>query len=136
MVQFRYPSPGNRKPVQIPTADENDNNPYFVAHYVRDTTHQGTDPFFFHPELESARNALLPPDHPMVEELKAKLAGGPFSSPGNKGIFATDKTDYDPTGLRATMSTNWATANESLDKFEPNHLLKPIWAGRQEDILA
>jgi hypothetical protein len=47
MVQFRYPSPGNRKPVQIPTADENDNNPYFVAHYVRDTTHQGTDPFFF-----------------------------------------------------------------------------------------
>jgi len=74
-VQFCYPSPGNRKPVQIPTADENDNNPYFVAHYVRDTTRQGTDPVFPHPELESAHIVLLSPDHPMVEELKAKLAG-------------------------------------------------------------
>jgi hypothetical protein len=135
-VQFRYPSPGNRKPVQIPTADENDNDPYFVAHYVRDTTRRGTDPAFPNPELESARIALLPPDHPMVEELKAKLAAGPGSSPGNKGMFATGKTDYDPTGLRATMSTNWAAANESLDKFEPDHLPKPIWADRQEEILA
>jgi hypothetical protein len=135
-VQFRYPSPGNRKPVQIPSADDMDTDPYFVAHYVRDTRRRGVDPASPHPELESARAALLPSDNPNVEELKAKLAAGPGSSPGNKGVFATGKTDYDPTGLRATMSTSWAATNASLDKYEPNHLPKPIWADRQQEIIA
>mmetsp|Transcript_22724 Transcript_22724/g.32564 ORF Transcript_22724/g.32564 Transcript_22724/m.32564 type:complete len:305 (+) Transcript_22724:72-986(+) len=134
-AQYRYPSPGNRKPVQIP-GDDPGSDPYFIAHYVRDTTRRGTDPAQPFPELDQARAAMLPKDDPRVQELKDKLAAGPGSSPGNKGVFATGKTDYDPTGLRASMSTSWEATNASLDTYEPNHLPTPIWADRQEEIIA
>jgi len=134
-ARYRYPSPGNRKPVQIPGGDPG-SDPYFVAHYVRDTRRRGLDPAMPFPETEKLKAELLPEGDPRVQELKAKLEAGPGSSPGNKGVFATGKTTYDPSGLRASMSTNWAAMNESLDKYEPNHLPTPIWEKHEEEIIA
>jgi len=134
-AMFRYPSPGNRKPVSIPV-DEEHEDPYFIAHYVRDTRRRGLDPASPDPEVEELKAGILPQDDPRVIEWKEKLAKGPGSSPGNKGMFATGKTDYDPSGLRATMSTNWPALNASLDKYEPNHLPTPCWEKDADDIIA
>mmetsp|Transcript_24948 Transcript_24948/g.42736 ORF Transcript_24948/g.42736 Transcript_24948/m.42736 type:complete len:96 (-) Transcript_24948:109-396(-) len=61
---------------------------------------------------------------------------GPTSSPGNKGVFATGKSDYDPTGLRATMSTSWEATEASLDANMPDHLPTPVRMSKQEEIVA
>jgi hypothetical protein len=134
-AMFRYPSPGNRKPVNIPGEDDGE-DPYFIAHYVRDTSRRGIDSALPNPEIMADKVALLPEDDPRVQEWKEKLAQGPGSSPGNKGVFATGKSDYDPTGLRASMSTNWEALNESLDKYEPNHLPTPCWMSKEDEIIA
>lgn len=60
---------------------------------------------------------------------------GPESSPGNKGRFATGPSDFDPSGLRATMSVTWDKLEESLDEHMPDHLPTPEWFGREEEII-
>ena len=37
-------------------------------------------------------------------------------------MFATGKSDFDPSGLRATMSTNWEATEASLDANMPDHV--------------
>jgi len=79
---------------------------------------------------------MLPPDDERVIEAKAALADGPGSSPGNKGMFATGKTDYDPAGLRASMSANHAALKKSLDDNMPDHLPTADWESRADEIVA
>jgi len=134
-VMFRYPSPGNRKPPSIPSEDAG-SDPYDIGYYKRDTRRRGLDRAFPNPEIEMAKAMMLPEDDPRVDELKEKLEAGPGSSPGNKGMFATGKSDYDPTGLRATMSANHDALNKSLDAHEPNHLPTAEWENHQDEIIA
>lgn len=126
--QFRYPSPGSQPPVREPETDASFGNaaddPYDVAYYKRDTGRRYTS----EPgegqqrDLEKIRLELLPQDDPRVKEAMEEFEKGPGSSPGNKGQFALAKTNYDPTGLRASMSTSWKATQESLDSNMPDHV--------------
>lgn len=133
-AQFRYPSPGNRKPANIPGADNED--PFNVAYYPTDTRRRDLDPAFPKPEVERMKIALMDQSNPKVKEMQEKLDAGPASSPGNKGVFATGKTDYDPNGLRAAMSTSHEATNASLDAHMPNHLPTRTWLAREDEIVA
>ena len=77
----------------------------------------------------------MDPNDPAVQEEKARLEAGPESSPGNQGRFATGPTDFDPTGLRATMSVTWPELNKSLDEHMPDHLPTPVWEGHEKEII-
>lgn len=138
-AQFRYPSPGSQPPVRQPDADVGTQyeDPYNVSYYTRDTGRRETgDPAFPRPELEKLKLDLLPQDDPRVKEMKERYAEGAKSSPGNKGMFATGKSDFDPKGLRATMSANHAALNESLDANKPDHLPTPVWWSKQDEVVA
>jgi hypothetical protein len=125
--QFRHPSPGSQPPVELRATDPSFGNsaddPYNVAYYKRDTGRRLTsDPAAMHRDIEQIKLELLPQDDPRVKEAMEEFEKGPGSSPGNKGVFATGKSDYDPSGLRATMSTNWEATEKSLDENMPDHV--------------
>ncbi|GFH52175.1 hypothetical protein CTEN210_08651 [Chaetoceros tenuissimus] len=136
-AQFRYPSPGSQEGGRQPTEDEGTlyEDPYFVSYYPRDTSRRYDDPAFPNKELEEMKLALLPQDDAKVQEAQAAFEEGAKSSPGNKGMFATGKSDFDPTGLRATMSTNHAAVEASLDANMPDHLPMPNWWNKQEELV-
>ncbi|KAL7474796.1 hypothetical protein ACHAW6_000748 [Cyclotella cf. meneghiniana] len=143
--KFRQPSPGSQPPVSLDrSVDASFGNaaddPYNVAYYKRDTGRRYTsDPASKHRDIEEIKLALLPADDPRVQEAKEEFEKGPGSSPGNKGMFATGKTTFDPTGLRATMSTSWQATEKSLDENMPDHLPTPVWMlskEKQDEILA
>eukprot|EP00970_Alexandrium_tamarense_P002586 scaffold365_cov155-Alexandrium_tamarense.AAC.4 len=124
--QFRHPSPGSQPPVELRATDplfgNSADDPYNVAYYKRDTGRRLTsDPAAMHRDIEQIKLELLPQDDPRVKEAMEEFEKGPGSSPGNKGVFATGKSDYDPSGLRATMSTNWEATEKSLDENMPDH---------------
>ena len=127
MHKFRQPSPGSQPPVEMRETDASFGNagddPYDVTYYKRDTGRRYTsDPTSLHRDLEKIKLELLPEDDPRVKEALEEFENGPGSSPGNKGTFATGKSDFDPTGLRATMSTNWEATEASLDANMPDHV--------------
>jgi hypothetical protein len=133
-AKFRYPSPGsNTLPVQ-PTFDDGE-DPFDSGYFKRDTKRRYLNSEAGDPAIEKAKLALMDPNDPAVAEEMEKLEAGPASSPGNKGVFATGKSDFDPTGLRATMSTSWTSLEKSLDANMPDHLPKPIWMGQEESII-
>jgi len=139
--QFRHPSPGSQPPVELRATDPSFGNsaddPYNVAYYKRDTGRRLTsDPAAMHRDIEQIKLELLPQDDPRVKEAMEEFEKGPGSSPGNKGVFATGKSDYDPSGLRATMSTNWEATEKSLDENMPDHLPTPTWMSKQDEIVA
>jgi len=137
-AQFRYPSPGSQPPVRIPSEDKGTlyEDPYFVAYYPRDTARRALDPESPNPEAEALKLELLPQDDPRVQEAKKSLLNGPQSSPGNKGRFATGPSDFDPIGLRATMSTSQVATNKALDANMPDHLPMPEWWDKQDQVVA
>lgn len=127
MHKFRQPSPGSQPPVELRETDASFGNagddPYDVTYYKRDTGRRYTsDPTNLHRDLEKIKLELLPEDDPRVKEAKEEFEKGPGNSPGNKGVFATGKSDFDPSGLRATMSTNWEATEASLDANMPDHV--------------
>lgn len=138
--QFRYPSPGSQPPVKQPDEDPSFGNagddPYDATYYKRDTGRRYTsDSTTMHRDLERIKLDLLPKDDPRVQEAIAEFEKGPGSAPGNKGVFATGKTDYDTKdGLRAAMSTSWAATEKSLDDNMPDHLPTPIWLSKGDEI--
>jgi len=138
-AMFRYPSPGSQPPVRQPTLDDDDDDPYNIAYYPKDTRRRYTfDPANMNEDIERIKLELLKKNDGTEEDprlLKAieQLEAGPDSSPGNKGMFATGKSDFDETGLRASMSANYKAYNESLDKHMPDHLPIPEWADRWEE---
>jgi len=141
-MQFRHPSPGSQPPVTQPTEDPSFGNagddPYDVTYYKRDTGRRNTsDPTQLYSELEKMKLNLLPQDDPRVIEAQEEFDKGPGSSPGNKGMFATGKSDFDNTGgLRATMSASNETTEASLDANMPDHLPTPVWMEKQDEIVA
>jgi len=135
-AKFRYPSPGSQIKVRIPEEDvgTTHEDPYFGSYYARDTRRRDNDPAFPNPELEEMKLALLPSNDPLVKEAKERFEEGPLSSPGNKGTFATGFSDYDPEGLRASMSANHEALNKSLDANMPDHLPAPKWWDDQDEV--
>mmetsp|Transcript_41574 Transcript_41574/g.71176 ORF Transcript_41574/g.71176 Transcript_41574/m.71176 type:complete len:274 (-) Transcript_41574:210-1031(-) len=139
--QFRHPSPGSQPPVELRETDPSFGNagddPYDVTYYKRDTGRRYTsEPGAEHRDLEEIKLGLLPQDDPRVKEAWEEFQKGPGSSPGNGGRFALAKTDYDPSGLRASMSTSWKATQESLDANMPDHLPTPVWMEKQDEIIA
>jgi len=138
--QFRQPSPGSQPIVRQPAEDASFGNsaddPYDVSYYKRDTGRRYTsDPTDLHRDLEKMKLDMLPEDDPRVIEAKEEFEKGPGSAPGNKGVFATGASSYDPTGLRATMSTSYEATQESLDSNMPDHLPTPTWMSKQDEIV-
>lgn len=135
---FRYPSPGSQEGGRQPEEDPGSmyEDPYKVAYYPRDTTRMNQDSAFPNRELEEIKLALLPEDSEAVKEAKERFEEGPKSSPGNNGRFATGPSDFDPSGLRATMSTSHEAVQKSLEEHMPDHLPMPDWWNKQEEIVA
>ena len=119
---FRYPSPGSQKGNIKQPEQEIGEDPFNVSYAARDTRRRYDDPASPNNELEDFKLALMPPDDEAVKEAMEKLEAGPGSSPGNSGRFATGPSDFDPSGLRATMSTNHVALQKSLDANMPNHV--------------
>jgi len=132
--QFRYPSPESAPPVRMPETnlDNPDDDPYNSTYYTRDTARRYLDRAYPSSHIQKIKLELMP-NTEGVEEMKEQLK--PQSSPGNAGRFATGPTDFDPTGLRATMSTNHAALEKSLDDNMPDHLPYPEWYHRQDEVL-
>lgn len=127
--QFRQPSPGSQAAARMAESDASMGNaahaddPYDVSYYKRDTGRRYTVEHGAGPrDLERIRLELLPQDDPRVKEAKEEFEKGPGSSPGNKGRFALAQTHYDPTGLRASMSTSFKATEDNLDANMPDHV--------------
>lgn len=128
-AMFRYPSPGSQEAVRIPKhyGSGEGGDPYNNNYYVRDTRRRYTR-HTPNPEMELLKLDLMG-DSPEVEELRKQLLEGPKSSPGNKLRFATGPSDFDPTGLRASVSATHEELNKSLDSHMPDHV-RYNFAGR------
>ncbi len=94
------------------------------------------------PEAEAAKY-LVPFDGGLTKVTRratttkeSRLASYKKGSPGNKGVFATGPSSFDPSGLRATMSTNWAAMYGELEKHRPTQLVRYEWWDEQDDIIA
>lgn len=134
--QYRYPSPGSQSAVHIPQYDD-DEDPYDSGYFKRDTRRRYLSSDWYNPKTEKLKLELMDPDgkDPLIQEAKEELENyKPPSSPGNQGRFATGPTDFDPTGLRATMSATWQETEKSLDKHMPDHLPTPTWVGKEEEL--
>lgn len=136
---FRYPSPGSQPAVNVPRLYD-DEDPYDSAHFKRDTRRRYEfselgyqDPDVNKLQLELMKGPNEEEDDPEIAEQLEKLGAGPESSPGNQGRFATGPTDFDPTGLRASMSVTWEEANKELDKHMPDHLPYPTHVGKEDE---
>ncbi|GAX23979.1 hypothetical protein FisN_26Lh038 [Fistulifera solaris] len=135
-AEWRYPSPGSQKPVRMPQFDlDMQEDPYDSGYFKRDTRRRHLFSELANKDVEKLKLEMMDPDDPSVVEEKQKVEAGPVSSPGNKGVFATGPTDFDPTGLRATMSATWGALEKSLDAHMPNHLPKPVWKGKEDEII-
>jgi hypothetical protein len=131
---YRHPAPGSQKPVRLPEfADDED--PYDTGYFKRDTRRRYLNSELGDEGVEAAKLRLMNPEDVDVQEEVAKLEAGPASSPGNKGKFATGPSDFDPTGLRATMSVSWESLEKSLDDHMPDHLPTPTWEGNEEEVI-
>jgi len=120
-IAYREVSPGSQEPVDVPLHDLND-DPYDSGYFKRDTRRRYIDPEFPNPEVEKLKLDMQDPNDPDVQEAKEKLAAGPPSSPGNKNVFATGPSDFDPTGLRAVMAVTHAEIQKELDNHMPDHV--------------
>lgn len=134
-AMYRHPSPGSQTPVRQPEFDDNE-DPYDTGYFKRDTRRRFLSSELGNPAVEKAKLQLMNPSGPAVEEEMAKVEAGPLSSPGNQGRFATGPTDFDPSGLRATMSVTWTELEKSLDSHMPDHLPAPTWEKNEKEILA
>lgn len=134
-AMYRTPSPGSQPPVKLPEFDT-DEDPYDSGYFKRDTRRRYLSSELGNPDLEKRKLSLMDPNDPAVIEELEKIEAGPESSPGNKGVFATGPTKFDPTGLRATMSVTWTEMNKSLDSHMPNHLPVPVWMERADAVRA
>lgn len=107
---YRYPAPGSRTGARVPIRDSKD-DVYDIKHYSRDPRNVKPDEETF---INSAtKPSLLAPVVPQI------------GSPGNKNPAVLR---YDPSGLRSSMTANWAALEASLEKRAiPNHLPGPEW---------
>jgi hypothetical protein len=126
---YRYPSPGSQKPTVQPEF-ANGEDPYDTNYFKRDTRRRYEYSELRNRENELLKLGLMDENDPNVQAELANVSAGPKSSPGNKGKFATGPTDFDPTGLRSTMSANWQALESSLDSHMPDHLPTPVWVGK------
>lgn len=132
---YRTPSPGSQPPVKLPEFGL-DEDPYDSGYFKRDTRRRHLFSELGNPDVEKKKLSLMDPEDPDVKEELEKIEAGPESSPGNKGVFATGPSSFDPTGLRATMSVTWEAMNRSLDENMPNHLPEPGWVKRADEVRA
>jgi hypothetical protein len=136
-AKYRTPSPGSQAPVRMPEF-EADEDPYDTGYFKKDTRRRYLTEELGNPEVEKLKLTLMDPtgNNELVQEEVAKVEAGPISSQGNKGVFATGPSNFDPTGLRSTMSVSWTALEKSLDEHMPDHLPTPVWAGQEHDIVA
>ncbi|GMH52818.1 hypothetical protein TrRE_jg3973 [Triparma retinervis] len=149
---YRYPAPGSRPAVEIPTADL-DSDPYNINYYSKDTRRNAKSTTFHivGSDVTVEETKMLPNTVTMIEieegtdadgsklvkrELLISSQDEQIGSPGNNGMFATGKSSYDPTGLRSTMQTNWAAMNASVEAHLPTQLCTYEWEAEQEEMLA
>jgi hypothetical protein len=135
VAYYRYPSPASQPPVKLPTFDDME-DPFDSGYFKRDTRRRYLSSEMGNRHLELSKLAAMDPNDPAVQEELAKIEAGPDSSPGNKGVFATGPSNFDPSGLRASMSVSWTALEASLDANMPNHLPVPVWMGRAEAVKA
>jgi hypothetical protein len=117
---YRTPSPGTMEQPKLPNF-ENSDRMYNNNFYVRDTTSNPEPPIVGIVRTDANKFIVQAP-------LKMVTQG----SPGNKN---PDVLVYDPTGLRATMTTTQDALTESLAKYAPNHQPTPIWAADAQSII-
>lgn len=133
-AMYRTPSPGSQQPTVQPEFEEGE-DPYDTNYFKRDTRRRYLGSEIGNKENELVKLSLMDANDPAVQEEIKVVTKGPVSSPGNQGRFATGPTDFDPTGLRATMSVTWGALEQSLDTHMPDHLPTPVWVGHEASIM-
>lgn len=137
-VMFRYPSPGSQDPVRMPDMEEG-GDPYNIAYYPRDTrrTPNAVVTGVRDDYVPKMGETLLSAEE--MEKGVAALKVVEESSPGNKGMFATGKSEFDPSGLRAAMQTSHAAVEANMKKLmptgSPGHLPTYEWEKRESEII-
>lgn len=116
---YRFPAPGNLDHPAIP--DKTSNRNYEITHYTRDTTRTA----------EPITILRVDPSRPAAIETQefVQITDG---SAGNKN---SDVLNYDPSGLRTTMTASHEALQASLAALQPNHLPESAWAGDAEAII-
>jgi len=69
------------------------------------------------------------------EDIQAREDAKNPGSPGNKGVFATGLSEFDPSGLRTAMQTNWAAMDLELEKHRPTQLVHAEWEHRAAAVM-
>jgi hypothetical protein len=152
---YRYPSPAERTPANIPRQDYDPTgeggigkDPFNIAYYARDT--RRNDPstaihsfpgqgMKIEAPHRSDKIRVIDANSPMTNEQESIELANPatMGSPGNNSVFATGKSSYDDTGgLRAAMSTSHEKMNAELLKHMPTQLPKYEWEDRQDELCA
>lgn len=107
---YRFPAPGSRSGARVPVRDSLE-DVYDVKHYSRDPRNVKPDQETF--INSAAKPTLLAPSIPKI------------GSPGNKNPAVLR---YDPSGLRSSMTANWASLDAALQlRAMPTHLPGPEW---------
>mmetsp|Transcript_9494 Transcript_9494/g.21057 ORF Transcript_9494/g.21057 Transcript_9494/m.21057 type:complete len:268 (-) Transcript_9494:273-1076(-) len=150
-ASYRYPSPGSQNAVNVPKESPG-HDPYNITYYSRDTRRRerqnivgvsnkaGAEYVKKHgiQLVSSPTEAIGDGERPtskFLNEVDTIAARVKLGSPGNKGRFATGPSDFDPSGLRATMSTNHEATDASLDKHMPTQLPTSSWMKDEEKLL-
>ncbi|CAM9408114.1 unnamed protein product [Hapterophycus canaliculatus] len=119
--QYRSPAPNSQPQANVPVSD-NPDLLYDTSYYKRDTKRA---PRQIHSYVAPAIRMLADERAKALELISNEVGPDePAPSPGNKNPAVMR---YDPTGLRTTMSTSNKAWEESLQKYMPNHNVKPWW---------
>eukprot|EP00634_Sargassococcus_sp_CCMP2135_P004058 CAMPEP_0198648208 /NCGR_PEP_ID=MMETSP1467-20131203/3314_1 /TAXON_ID=1462469 /ORGANISM="unid. sp., Strain CCMP2135" /LENGTH=204 /DNA_ID=CAMNT_0044383909 /DNA_START=81 /DNA_END=695 /DNA_ORIENTATION=- len=124
---YRYPAPGSRPPARIPRVDNTDD--------VFDIKFLGKD------TRRAPRNHIIFTNKKCLdsEEIKAittkaesvKLDWGSSGKFGNPAV-----KEYDPTGLRSSMTATHEALAKSLEEHKPTQLVHYEWWDEQDAIIA
>mmetsp|Transcript_21133 Transcript_21133/g.84242 ORF Transcript_21133/g.84242 Transcript_21133/m.84242 type:complete len:207 (-) Transcript_21133:448-1068(-) len=126
---YRYPAPGSRPPPRIPRVESPD-DVFDIKYYSRDTVRQPRKRYVL------ANKAYL------SEEQKKKAVAIDAEPPkqlnwGSTGKFGNPAVkEYDPTGLRSSMTATYEALEASLEKHQPDHLPTPVWWDEYDEICA
>jgi hypothetical protein len=118
---FRYPAPGSTHKVSVPVRDDLD-KVYDIRAYPRNSSNMAFD-------TETVINATTP----AVSRPNGQYGDRTY---GSTGIYAKPAvTQYDPSGLRASMNATWEEMDKALEvEAKADHLPMAEWENELESI--
>jgi len=121
---YRYPAPGSQPPPAIPR-EEIGKDIFDAKHYSRDYRRAPKE----RPIIKATRR--------LTKEDIAAIEAGDQPKEGSTGKFGNPAVfEYDPTGLRSSMTATHEALEAELDKHKPTQLPHFAWEDNQDAIVA